>query len=270
VVTERWQDHLVAWRHRALIWQFARREIVGRYRGSWLGLTWAVAHPLAMLAIYTLVFRNVFQVKWPGAGGAGNLDFALNLFAGVLVYQWASELWARAPRLILEQPNLVTKVVFPLPVLAWAALVATTFQLVVSMAIWLLACLLAGYEATLQWLVLPLALLSLVPWLMGLSWALCSLGVYLRDLQQVTSLVLSGLIFLTPVFYPASALPEWLQPLAHLNPLTVPIEGLRTIVLQGGTLAWDSLLWTTATGMAASALGLALMQRIRSGFADVI
>jgi lipopolysaccharide transport system permease protein len=231
---------------------------------------WTVAQPLAMLAIYTLVFRNVFQVRWPGTASSGNLDFALNLFAGLLVFQWASELLARAPRLILEQPNLVTKVVFPLPVLAWSALLAASFQLGVSVCIWLLACIWAGHQPTLSWAGSLLALLCLLPWLLGLCWVLCSLGVYLRDLQQVMGLVLSGLIFLSPVFYPSSALPDWLQPVMALNPLSAPIEGLRGLVLHGGAAPWDAMLLTCASGIAASLLGLALMHRIRSGFADVL
>lgn len=265
-----WLAFIWPWAYRGLIWQFARREIVGRYRGSWLGAVWTVAQPLGMLAIYTVVFRNVFQVRWPGTGESGNLDFALNLFAGMLVFQWASELWARAPRLILEQPNLVTKVVFPLPVLAWSALVAASLQLAVSVVIWLLACMWAGREPSLHWAGSVPALLCLVPWLLGLSWALCSLGVYLRDLQQATGLVLSGLIFLSPVFYPASALPDWLRPVGTLNPLTAPIEGLRALVLEAAPPDWSAMLWTGASGLAVCALSLALFKRIRHGFADVL
>jgi hypothetical protein len=123
-----WAAYLWPWRYRNLIWQFARREVLTRHRGSWLGMGWSVLTPLVMLLIYTLVFRHVFQARWPSAAEGSNFDFALNLYAGLIVFNWTVELLARAPRLILDQPNLVTKVVFPLPVLAWSALLAAGFQ----------------------------------------------------------------------------------------------------------------------------------------------
>lgn len=262
--------YLWPWRWRDLIWQFARREVLARYRGSWLGLSWSVLTPLAMLLIYTLVFKHVFKARWPSAAEASNLDFALNLYAGLIVFNWTAELLSRAPRLILEQPNLVTKVVFPLPVLAWSALLAASFQALVSTLIWLIACALAGHVPGASWGLVPLVLLCFAPWLLGLSWLLSSLGVYLRDLPQMVALGLSGLMFLSPVFYPTQALPEWLQPFALWNPLSTPIEALRDCVLvgvlpQGGLLAAGAGL-----GLLVCVLGLALMARIQKGFADVL
>ena len=268
--SERWPDGAWPWRHRELVWQFARREVLSRYRGSWLGAGWTVLTPLAMLLIYTLVFKHVFKTRWPGETVEGHLDFALQLYAGLIVFNWTAELIARAPRLILEQPNLVTKVVFPLPVLAWSALVASAFQTAISTAIWLLACVLGGHAPSLSWLAVPLVLAMWAPWLLGLSWLLGSLGVYLRDLSQLVALVLSGLMFISPVFYPSSALPAWLQPLAQLNPLTLPIEALRAATLGAQAVPWSSLAAHLAVGLLLCTLGLALMRRLQTGFADVL
>lgn len=268
--SERWPDGAWPWRHRELVWQFARREVLSRYRGSWLGAGWTVLTPLAMLLIYTLVFKHVFKTRWPGETVEGHLDFALQLYAGLIVFNWTAELIARAPRLILEQPNLVTKVVFPLPVLAWSALVASAFQTAISTAIWLLACVLGGHAPSLSWLAVPLVLAMWAPWLLGLSWLLGSLGVYLRDLSQLVALVLSGLMFLSPVFYPSTALPAWLQPLAQLNPLTLPIEALRAATLGAQALPWPALALHLSVGLLLCALGLALMRRLQTGFADVL
>ena len=268
--SERWPDGAWPWRHRELVWQFARREVLLRYRGSWLGAGWTVLTPLAMLLIYTLVFKHVFKTRWPGEAGEGHLDFALQLYAGLIVFNWTAELIARAPRLILEQPNLVTKVVFPLPVLAWSALVASAFQTAISTAIWLLACVLGGHPPSLSWLAVPLVLALWAPWLLGLSWLLGSLGVYLRDLSQLVGLVLSGLMFISPVFYPSTALPAWLQPLAQLNPLTLPIEALRAATLGAQAVPWSALAVHLAAGLLLCVLGLALMRRLQTGFADVL
>lgn len=261
---------LVPWRYRTLIWQFARKDVVVRYRGSWLGLGWTIVTPLAMLVIYTLVFQHVFKTRWPSAKEGNPLDFALNLYAGLLVFNWVSELLSRAPRLILEQPNLVTKVVFPLPILSWAALVTATFNMAVSLLIWLGAAIFSGYYPNAGWLSLPFILLALAPWLLALCWALSSLGVYLRDLSQLVGLGVSGLMFLTPIFYPIQALPTWLRPVVLLNPLSSPIESLRQVVIGGGAAPWESMAWTTATGFVACILCLWLLQRLQSGFADVM
>lgn len=258
------------WRFRSLIWQFARKDVLVRYRGSWLGIGWSVVTPLVMLAIYTLVFQHVFKTRWPSAGAGSNLDFALNLYAGLLVFNWVAELLNRAPRLILEQPNLVTKVVFPLPALSWAALVSASFHMAVSLGIWLLASVASGYAPHGGWLALPLVLASLVPWLLALCWILSAVGVYLRDLSQLVGLVVSALMFLTPIFYPVQALPEWIRPVTFFNPLTAPIEALRQVVIVSGDVPWGTLGLTFSTGLMACVLGLWLLQRLQSGFADVL
>lgn len=258
------------WPLRSLIWQFARKDVVVRYRGSWLGIGWSVVTPLAMLAIYTLVFQHVFKTRWPTSGSGSNVGFALNLYAGLLVFNWVAEILNRAPRLILEQPNLVTKVVFPLHALGWAAVVSACFHLSISLSIWLIANLIFGHAPTWSWLATPLILACLVPWLLGACWALSAVGVYLRDVSQLVGLMVSALMFLTPIFYPVQALPVWLQPLTYWNPLTAPIEALRLVVLGGDVVPWAALTSTLAYGMLACTLGVWLLQRLKNGFADVL
>jgi len=266
----RWWQFLLPWRHRELIWQFGRRDVLTRYRGAGLGVAWSVLTPLALLGVYTVVFRHVFNARWGAGHSESDLDFALHLFAGLVIFQWAADLWGRAPRLILEQVNLVTKLVFPLPVLAWSAALAGAFQLSIALAVWLAACVLAGYLPQWAWLALPLPLLSLLPALLGLSWMLASLGVFLRDISQVMGLLITGLLFLSPVFYPISALPEWLRPSVERLPLTAPIEALRRIVLVGRWPDPEPLLGLFAVGLVLAILGLLLMRRLQPGFADVL
>lgn len=255
--------------HRNLIWQFARREVLGRYRGSVLGVSWSVLTPMAMLAVYTLVFRHIFKAKWPGVED-GNMSFALNLFAGLLVFNWAAEFLSRAPRLVTEQPNLVTKVVFPLQVLPWSALLSSFFHALVSCAVWLAGCLLFGQGLHVSWLALPLVFLALMPTLLGLGWALSALGVYFKDLGEIVGLVMGMLLFLTPVFFPLSVLPDFLQVWVQFNPLAIPIEALRQIGLMGVWPDVSSLLQLFAVGLGVALGGAWLFERSRKGFADVL
>ena len=255
--------------HRNLIWQFARREVLGRYRGSVLGVGWSVLTPMAMLAVYTLVFRHIFKAKWPGVED-GNMSFALNLFAGLLVFNWAAEFLSRAPRLMTHQPNLVTKVVFPLQVLPWSALLSSFFHVMVSCLVWLAGCLLFGQGIHASWLALPLVFLALVPTLLGLGWALSALGVYFRDLGEIVGLFMGMLLFLTPVFFPLSVLPDFLQGWVAFNPLAVPIEALRSIGVMGVWPNFAALLQLFVVGCVLALGGAWLFETSRKGFADVL
>ena len=257
------------WSQRNLIWQFARREVLGRYRGSVLGVSWSVLTPMAMLAVYTLVFRHIFKAKWPGVDD-GNLSFALNLFAGLLVFNWTAEFLSRAPRLVTEQPNLVTKVVFPLQVLPWSALLSTFFHAMVSCAVWLAGCLLFGQGMHPSWLALPLVFLALMPTLLGLGWILSALGVYFRDLAEIVGLFMGMMLFLTPVFFPLSVLPDFLQTWVQFNPLATPIEALRQIGLMGVWPKFSSLLQLFVGGLGLAMFGAWLFEKSRKGFADVL
>jgi len=257
------------WSQRNLIWQFARREVLGRYRGSVLGVSWSVLTPMAMLAVYTLVFRHIFKAKWPGVDD-GNLSFALNLFAGLLVFNWAAEFLSRAPRLVTEQPNLVTKVVFPLQVLPWSALLSSFFHAMVSCAVWLAGCLLFGQGMHLSWLALPLVFLALMPTLLGLGWILSALGVSFRDLAEIVGLFMGMMLFLTPVFFPLSVLPDFLQTWVQFNPLATPIEALRQIGLMGVWPKFSSLLQLFVVGLGLAMFGAWLFEKSRKGFADVL
>lgn len=252
-----------------LVFQLARRDIQVRYRGTQLGWLWAFVSPLLMLGVYTLAFKYIFKVRWPGAA-EGPVDFALHLFAGLLIFQAAAECWGRAPRLIVEQPHLVKKVVFPLALLPWAPVLNVLFHAGMSMLLLLAVALLWGMAPHWQWAFLPLLLLPLGVLLWGGSLLLASLGVFMRDLPQVVTLGLGLLQFLSPVFYPVSALPPVVQSLLGWNPLTVFIEQVRALVFAG---AFPSpVLW--AQSMVGSLLlawvAYAFFKRVRGGFADVL
>lgn len=249
--------------------QLARRDIQVRYLGTSLGWVWAFVSPMLMLGVYTLAFKYVFKVRWPGAG-EGAVEFALQLFAGLLVFQAAAECWGRSSRLVVDQPHLVKKVVFPLALLPWAPVSNALFHVGMSMGLLLVVALIWGVQPHLQWLLLPLVLFPLGVLLWGGSLLLASLGVYIRDLPQVVSLVLSLLQFLSPVFYPVSALPPALQPVLGWNPLTVFIEQVRALVFSGALPSVQMWAQSLLVSTLLAVLAYVFFRRVRGGFADVL
>lgn len=257
------------WRHRTLVHAAARREVLGRYRGSALGLLWSFFNPLLMLAVYTFVFSEVFKARWSG-GSESKTEFALVLFAGLIVFNVFAECITRAPSLIVSNSNYVKKVVFPLEILPLVGLLSALYHALISLGVWLTAYLVLFGAPHATALLLPFLLLPFALFIMGLSWALASLGAFLRDVSQFIGIVVTALMFLSPIFYPASALPEGYRRLLYFNPLTPVIEMTRD-VLYWGTLPEFSMLgfYWLATGIVAW-LGFAWFQKTRTGFADVL
>lgn len=257
------------WRHRELIGQMVGREVIGRYRGSVLGILWSFLHPVFMLAVYTFVFSVVFKARWQG-GGESRSEFALVLFAGLLVFNLFAECVNRAPGLILSNANYVKKVVFPLEVLPIVAMGSALFHALVSLLVWLLFYLaLFGLpQATALWL--PLILSPLVLLTLGLCWLLAALGVYLRDVGQLIGIVTTTLMFLSPIFYPLSALPPEYQAWLLANPLSLVIEQVRDVLVWGAPPRWMPFAIELALASLFAWLGFAWFQKTRKGFADVI
>jgi lipopolysaccharide transport system permease protein len=258
------------WRHRGLLWQLTKREIVGRYRGSLLGIAWSLLNPLLMLLVYTIVFGVVFKARWGLPGGESRVDFAIVLFAGLIVFGIFSECVTRAPGLIVAQPNLVKKVVFPLEVMPFTLLASALFHAGVSLVVLLLA--LAFSRGGVSWsaLALPAVVLPLCMLCIGIAYFLSAIGVYLRDVGQIVGLLTSALMFLSPLFFPLSAVPGRLRAALMFNPLTLPIEQTRQVLLLGSAPDWLALLAYAAVAGAVLWFGFWWFQRTRRGFADVL
>ena len=258
------------WRNRKLIWQMARREVVGRYRGSVMGLAWSFFNPVLMLLVYTFVFSGVFKSRWGVGGEASKADFAIVLFVGMIVHGLFAECVNRAPGLILSNINYVKKVVFPLEILPWVVLGSVIFHSLVSLAVLMIAQLV--FKQSFPWtsVFFPLVMLPLIFTSMGFAWFLAALGVYMRDIGQITGIFTMAIMFLSPVFYPLSALPKAYQGWMQLNPLTLIIEESRNVLLFGSLPNWHSLSIALLAGLAIAAAGFWWFQKTRKGFADVI
>jgi len=258
-------------RHRQLIVQMIKREVLGRYRGSVLGLAWSFFNPLLLLIVYTFVFSVVFKAKWAGAVPTqSHGDFAVILFAGLIMNNLFAECLNRAPSLVLSNVSYVKKVVFPLETLAVIAFGSATFHLLVSFVVLLIAQMI--FLGNIPWTIvyLPMVLVPLALFSLGISWFLAGLGVYIRDTAQAVSLLTIVLTFVSPIFYPLSAIPERMQIYVKLNPMTFVVEETRNVLIFGKSLNWS--LWSiyTAIGFVVFVLGIAWFQKVRKGFADVV
>ena len=261
------------WGNRVLISQMSRREVIGRYKGSVMGLLWSFLNPLFMLVVYTFFFSVVFKSRWTAAP-AGTEEsktlFAVLLFVGMIVHSLFAEVLNRAPNLILGNVNYVKKVVFPLEVLPVISMGTALFHSLVSICVLLLVFFINnGY---LHWTLvfLPFILLPLVIFTVGLAWILASFGVFVRDVGQSIGLGMTVMLFLSPVFYPVSALPESMRPWMLANPLTFIIEQARAVLIWGQLPNWSGLLLYTLVASFVAWLGYVWFQKTRKGFADVL
>lgn len=258
-----------AWRNRHLINSLVKRDVLGRYQGSMLGVLWSFFNPLFMLLIYTFVFSFVFKARW-NSGGDSKVEFALVLFSGMLVFNLFAECFNRAPTQVLSNPNYVKKVVFPLEILALAGVVSALFHLFISLAVWMVAyCIAFGLPHPTVFL-LPIVLLPLVMLALGVSWFLSSIGVFLRDVTQFVGIATTALMFLSPIFYPASSLPEDYRWLLYLNPMTPVIDFTREVLYWGRVPGFVYFLTYSVVSFVFAWAGFAWFQKTRKGFADVI
>lgn len=248
-----------------------KREVISRYRGSFLGLLWSFVTPLLMLAIYTFVFSVVFKVRLENVGhGDNRFEFALLLFAGLIVFNLFSECISRAPGLILSNVNYVKKIIFPLEILPWVTLGAALFHACISLLVLFIFLIAIGQTIFWTLILLPIIILPLLLLIMGLSWLLASIGVFVRDLSQFVGLILTMLLFMSPIFYPASALPESVRNYLFLNPLTFIIEQARGVILYGTLPHWGGLMIYYTVAVLIAWAGLFWFEKTRKGFADVL
>ena len=258
------------WRNRQLIAQMTRREVMGRYKGSIIGLFWSLFNPVFMLVVYTFVFSVIFKSRLDVGAEESKTQFAVVLFVGMIVHGLFAEVLNRAPGLILSNVNYVKKVVFPLEILPIIAMGATLFHSLISLGVLLTTY--ALFNGYLHWTAIftPLVLLPLIILTLGLAWMLASLGVFLRDVGQTIGIVTMVMMFLAPVFYPVTAVPEEFRPWLMANPLTFIIEQAREVLILGHLPDWMGLGLYTLVASAVAWAGYAWFQKTRKGFADVL
>ncbi len=257
------------WQHRQLIYDLAKRDAFGKYKGSKLGILWPLLTPIFMLTIYTFVFSEIFQARWTSSP-ATKSEFAIVLFAGLIVFNFFSENVLRAPKLIVDNINFVKKIVFPLEILPTVNLLSSLFHATVSFLVLLIFQFGTTGQLPLTILWLPIVIFPLAIFCMGLAFFLSAIGVFLRDVSQTVSIAVTGLMFLSPVFFPVSSIPtRWLA-LAKLNPLVFPIDQIRQVIVWGNEPDWKSWVIYLIIAAIINWLGFICFQKTRRGFADVL
>ncbi|MFM9994725.1 MAG: ABC transporter permease [Phycisphaerales bacterium] len=257
------------WAHRGLIVQFARREVASRYRGHTLGPLWTVLQPLALLGIFTFLFAVVFRSRWRTDGSIG--EVALQIFAGLIVFGLFREMAARAPGLVVGHANYVKRVVFPLQTLPLIDLLVALFTFAVSLGVWLVGWVLIERAAPHPTILLvPLLMVPVCLSALAVSWTLAALGVFVRDIANITDLALTVLFFLTPVFYSADRVPPPYDVLVTINPIAHAIGAARWAMLGGPPPDWAWWAGYTVVSALLAVGGYAVFMKSRRAFADVL
>lgn len=257
------------WQFRELLSSMTRREVLARYQGSWLGLFWTLLTPLLLLFVYMFVFGIVFKMRWPEVNGV-EPNFSSLLFCGIIVHMFFAAVLSGAAELIVNNANYVKKVVFPLDILSWVDVGEATFHFLIAVLVLFGVVIVSG--GGLSWTVLyvPLLTLLFVIHLLGMSWLVSACGVYIRDVSYVSGFVVTAMVFLSPVFYPASAVPKSFAIVMNANPLTFYIEAFRSVVVLGQPVAILSLIWAAILAILSFVIGFWFFEHVKKGFADVL
>jgi len=253
-----------------LIKELTKREISSKYKGSWLGMLWVFLTPLAMLVVFTFVFGEIFQAKWPGDQNQSMLSFSINLFVGLGFFWFFADILGRSTQLFVSNVNYVKKVIFPLEVLPVVSLLSGLFHLCIHIAIIIGLLLIVNGTIGLSIIALPLIIFVSIPMLIGLGLLLGSVGVFVRDLGTIIGVSINMLMFLSPVFYPLSAIPAHLQWLFHINPLTVLIQESRTVLVYDQFPNWGNLGIYFIISLGIYFMGYTIFRMTKKGFADVL
>jgi lipopolysaccharide transport system permease protein len=257
-------------KHRSLIEQFLRRDIAGRYKGTTLGPFLSVIVPILMLLIYTFVFGGIFNARFGYSPNESVNDFALGLFCGLNLFNFFSEVVTRSPGLILQYPNYVKKVVFPLEIFSITTVGAALFHYLVASIPLLIGFVIFDHRLPFGsiWLfiiALPLALIAL-----GLSWILSALGVFIRDISVLLPPVLTVLMFVSAIFYPITAAPPVTRRLLALNPIALLVDAARQALFLDRPPSLFGFSMLALLGIVLAAAGYAFFLKAKPAFADVI
>ena len=256
------------YRHRALIVSFAKRDLQARYKGSAVGLCWSVIHPLIMLALYTFVFSTILKVR-VGAS-EGTEQFAIYLFCGMLPWNAFAEGLNRSTGVILEHSNLIKRAIFPSEILPVYPVIVGIVNQFIGFVILLAALLLVGHPMRPVMLLLPVIFILQFAITTGLAWIVAGATVFIRDLGQMLGVMLTLGVFLTPIFYPPSAVPQGMQALLAVNPMYALVEAYRSLILKGQLPAWGSVAFLASIAAVLFLVGYRVFTRMQPAFADVL
>lgn len=254
---------------RGLILQLLKNDLAGRYKGTFLGIIWSLLNPLIMLGIYYVLFSVVFQPRWKQNTDESS-SYALFILSGILIHTFMAEVLTRSPLLIPANPNFVKKVVFPLAMLPVGTVLSAFVNFLIGFTILSSYVFIFHGFNPVMLVVFPLCTGSMLLMMLGFSYLLSSTGIYFRDIGQIMTQVASILFFMGPALYPADAAPEMLKSLMMLNPMTIPIQEIRSALLQINAPNYIHIAEHIIASLIIFMLGYLCFRKLRKGFADVI
>jgi lipopolysaccharide transport system permease protein len=257
------------WRYGSLTRELAKRDVLGRYRGASFGLLWSLISPFLMLCIYSFAFGVVMKAKWPHMNN-GDHHFAIILFIGLIVHGFFAECLNRAPTLVTGNTSFVKRVVFPLEILPWPTVISALFHAAMNLLVYVALRYLLEHSGDWTILLLPAVFVPLIFISLGICWLFAALGVYLRDISQVTGLLATAMLFLSSAMIPVQSLPESYRGFFYLNPLTFLIDQARAVALWGQLPDWQGLALYTLGGLILMYISYAWFMVTKRGFADVL
>ena len=264
------QPWLLLWKHRSLLWQFTHRQIEVRHRGSYLGVIWTVLNPLLMLGLYVFVFGFVFGGSFGVLEVETKFDYAIGIFLGLIVFHVFSETLALSPMIILGQPSLVKRVVFPLEILPVSGVLVSLYHMMISLVLLIIGVTFWGPGLSLQIVWAPLILIPVILMCLGIAWFVSAVGVFLRDMNQVIGFCGMGLLFASGVFYPASSIPEAGWAVLKYNPVLQAIDLMRDSFLWALPMDFKPLIFIWICGLSSAIMGFTVFAKLKSTFADII
>jgi len=258
------------WNYRELIVQFTIRDLMSRYKGSYLGVAWAIINPLVMLLVYSFIFVVIFQMRWGAELEQDKLLYTLMIFSGLVPFYIFSESVNRSITAVSSNPNYVKKVVIPLEILPLSLVLSVVINNLFGLGLLILGKLIFLNTPDWSLIYVPLLLLPITILSLGLALMLSALGVYLRDLAHSISLVVNILFYMSPIFYSADIVPAPFDKIITLNPLTGIIEQWREVILLGNQLVLRDYLWVVSFSVLIFFIGYSVFLKLRKGFADVV
>jgi lipopolysaccharide transport system permease protein len=263
------------WRHRSLLWQFAKRYVNVRHKGSYLGILWQVLTPLLMLALYTFVFGILLHGHFGAIENETSADYALGIFLGFTLYGLVADCMGAAPNVVFDNSNLVKKVLFPVEVLPASMALSMCYSFVISMGLFVVGYVFFGPAPTLHALWFPVILLPLFLLAVGLAWLIGGLGVYFRDVQNVMQFLTTALFYISGIFFSASSANAGTKARVALdvlrwNPIFLAIDLSRDVTLWGKAPDYGEMAYLYGVCICVFVAGYALFMRLKAGFADVM
>jgi lipopolysaccharide transport system permease protein len=259
------------WTHRQLILQFSKREVLKRYKGSYLGLLWSFINPVFMLLIYAFVFGVILRTRWStGISDNSFAGFALTLFTGLIIFNVFSECVTAAPGLIVNNPNYVKRIIFPLEILPVSMLGSALLHSLVSLFVLFLGLIL--FKVNIYWTVMlfPLVYVPLIFLCLGMGWILSALGVFVRDIGQLVTIIVQMLFFMTPIFYPLDSIPLKFKFIFNINPMTFIVNQFRQVILWQRLPSLKEYLVLLSVTMIICLAGYLWFMKSKKAFADVL